>query len=130
VSRRRRGGIADLAFSYPMMLSDIAEGLGSSMWRGRLDGADILELLGDDEEERVETVVEMLRQSSDEEINEFMRIGQMAVMRVSQERAEQRAAGVEPTTEDDDQPSRPRRARRQSTLDRSRERHRASGWLL
>ena len=98
----------------------LAGSFGGAMGRGRLEGADILELLGDSEAERVETVVAMLRQSSEDEINEFMRIGQMAVVQVSQERTRQ-AAGAIPEAEDDDDDRRrrPRRPRRRS-----------SSWLL
>jgi hypothetical protein len=97
----------------------IAGSFGGVMGRGRLEGADILELLGDSEAERVETVVAMLRQSSDQEINEFMRIGQMAVLQVSQERARQPAGTIPESGDDDDRPSRRRRPRRRS-----------SSWLL
>jgi hypothetical protein len=92
------------------------------MGRGRLEGADILELLGDSEAERVETVVAMLRKSSQGEINKFMRIGQMAVVQVSQERARQGAGTIpeaEEDEDDDDRRVRPRRPRRRS-----------SSWLL
>lgn len=132
VSRRRTGrrsGITDLAFAYPMLLSESIQGFGGSMWRGRLEGADILELLGDNEEERIETVVEMLRQSSDEEINEFLRIGQTAVLQVSQERARQ-ATVAAPEPEEDDRPSETRRPRSGSSIERRRDRRRSSYWLL
>ena len=130
VSRRRSGrrsGITDLALSYPMAFTEsLADSLGGAMGRGKLEGADILDLLGDSEAERVETVVAMLRRSSEDEINEFMRIGQTAVLQVSQERAGQAAGRVpenkEEEEEDDDGDDRRRRSRRP--------RRRSSYWLL
>jgi hypothetical protein len=71
--------MADLAFLDPF---GFLEGLGSSP-RG---GADLLELLGEDEEERVETVVAMLRRSSEEDVSELIRIVQQALERVARER--------------------------------------------
>ena len=110
---RRRTGITDLALSYPMAFTEsLAGSIGGAMGRGKLEGADILELLGDSEAERVETVVAMLRQSSQDEINEFMRIGQMAVLQVSQERA---GTIPEAKEDDDDRPRRTRRPRRRSS---------------
>jgi hypothetical protein len=87
---RRRSGIADLAFAYPVAFTEtLSERFGASLRRGRLGSADILGMLGDDEEERVASVVAILRRSSDEEISEFMRIGQAAALQVSRERAAQ-----------------------------------------
>jgi hypothetical protein len=102
-----------------MAFTETLAGSLGGLGRGRLEGADILELLGDSEEERVETVAGMLRQSSGQEINEFMRIGQMAFMRVSQERAGQPVDVIPEAENDDDRPSRRRRPRRRS-----------SSWLL
>jgi hypothetical protein len=86
VSRRRsvrRTRISDLSIFDP---SFFIEGLGS-FGAPRLDRVDVLELLGEDEEERVETVVAMLRRSSEEDVNELIRIVQQALERVARERA-------------------------------------------
>jgi hypothetical protein len=91
---RRRSGIADLAFAFPMAFTEsLTERYGASLPRGRLDSADILEMLGDNEAERVASVVAILRKSSDEDIRQFMRIGQMAVAQVSEERAREQTRG-------------------------------------
>jgi hypothetical protein len=86
VSRRRstRGSRTDLGLLDPFSILD---GLASSMSPRRLRGEDILELLGEDEEERVENVTAMLRRSSEEDVNELIRVVQQAMARVAQERA-------------------------------------------
>lgn len=91
---RPRSGIADLAVAFPIAFTEsLSERFGASLRRGRLDTVDILEMLGDDEAERVASVVELMRNSSDAEISEFMRIGQQAVLQVSEERARQQSGG-------------------------------------
>ena len=86
MSRRRsvrRSSITDLGLFDPF---GVIEGLGSFGPR-QLRGDNVLELLGEDEEERVETVVAMLRRSSEEDVNELIRIVQHALERVARERA-------------------------------------------
>ena len=85
VSRRRssrRSRIGDLALLDPFSL---IEGLG--LRPTRLRGDDLLELLGEDEEERIDNVVAMLRRSSPEDVNELARIVQLGLARVAEERA-------------------------------------------
>ena len=76
--------LGDLGLLDPFSL---VEGLG--LRPTRLRGADLLELLGEDEDERIENVMAMLRRSSPEDVNELARIVQQALQRVAQERASQ-----------------------------------------
>ena len=76
--------LGDLGLIDPFSLMD---GLG--LRPTRLRGADLLELLGEDEDERIENVTAMLRRSSPEDVNELARIVQQALQRVAQERASQ-----------------------------------------
>lgn len=76
--------LGDLGLLDPFSL---VEGLG--LRPTRLRGADLLELLGEDEDERIENVSAMLRRSSPEDVNELARIVQQALQRVAQERASQ-----------------------------------------
>ena len=76
--------LGDLGLLDPFSLVD---GLG--LRPTRLRGADLLDLLGEDEDERVENVMAMLRRSSPEDVNELARIVQQALQRVAQERASQ-----------------------------------------
>ena len=76
--------LGDLGLLDPFSL---VEGLG--LRPTRLRGADLLELLGDDEDERIENVMAMLRRSSPEDVNELARIVQQALQRVAEERASQ-----------------------------------------
>lgn len=76
--------MGDLALLDPFSL---IEGLG--LRPTRLRGADLLELLGQDEDERIDNVVTMLRRSSREDVNELARIVQQALARVAEERGSQ-----------------------------------------
>jgi hypothetical protein len=76
--------LGDLGLLDPFSLVD---GLG--LRPTRLRGADLLDLLGEDEDERVENVMAMLRRSSPEDVSELARIVQQALQRVAQERASQ-----------------------------------------
>lgn len=76
--------LGDLGLLDPFSL---VEGLG--LRPTRLRGADLLELLGEDEDERIENVMAMLRRSSPEDVNELARIVQQALQRVAEERASQ-----------------------------------------
>ena len=76
--------LGDLGLLDPFSL---VEGLG--LRPTRLRGADLLELLGEDEDERIENVMAMLRRSSPEDVNELARIVQQALQRVAEERANQ-----------------------------------------
>jgi hypothetical protein len=76
--------IGDLALLDPFNLID---GLG--LRPTRLRGADLLDLLGEDEDERIDNVVAMLRRTSPEDVNELARIVQQALGRVAEERASQ-----------------------------------------
>ena len=51
----------------------------------RLRGEDILDLLGEDEEERIDNVTAMLRRSSEEDVDELLRIVQQAMVRLGEE---------------------------------------------
>jgi flagellar motor switch protein FliG len=76
--------LGDLGLLDPFSLMD-----GLALRPARLRGADLLELLGEDEDERIENVMAMLRRSSPEDVNELARIVQQALQRVAQERATQ-----------------------------------------
>ena len=76
--------MGDLALLDPFSL---IEGLG--LRPTRLRGDDLLELLGEDEDERIDNVVAMLRRSSPEDVNELARIVQQALARVAGERGSQ-----------------------------------------
>lgn len=76
--------MGDLALLDPFSL---IEGLG--LRPTRLRGDDLLELLGEDEDERIDNVVAMLRRSSPEDVNELARIVQEALARIAEERAGQ-----------------------------------------
>jgi flagellar motor switch protein FliG len=76
--------LGDLGLLDPFSLMD-----GLALRPARLRGADLLELLGEDEDERIENVMAMLRRSSPEDVNELARIVQQALQRVAQERASQ-----------------------------------------
>ena len=76
--------MGDLALLDPFSL---IEGLG--LRPARLRGADLLELLGEDEDERIDNVVAMLRRSSPEDVNELARIVQEALARLAEERGSQ-----------------------------------------
>jgi hypothetical protein len=76
--------IGELALLDPFSLID---GLG--LRPTRLRGADLLDLLGEDEDERIGNVVAMLRRTSPEDVNELARIVQQALGRVAEERASQ-----------------------------------------
>ena len=87
MSRRRsarRSRIGDLALLDPFSL---IEGLG--LRPTRIRGADLLELLGEDEDERIDNVAAMIRRSSQDDVNELARIVQQAIGRVAEERASQ-----------------------------------------
>ena len=86
MSRRRstRRSRTDLGLLDPFSILD---GFALSMSPRRLRGEDILDLLGEDEEERVENVTAMLRRSSEEDVNELIRVVQQAMARVAEERA-------------------------------------------
>lgn len=74
--------MGDLALFDPFSL---IEGLG--LRPTRLGGDDLLELLGEDEDERIDNVVKMLRRSSPEDVNELARIVQHALARIAEEQA-------------------------------------------
>ena len=76
--------IGDFALLDPLSLIE-----SLNLRPSRLRGADLLELLGEDEDERIDNVMAMLRRSSPEDVNELARIVQQALQRVAEERASQ-----------------------------------------
>ena len=87
MSRRRssrRSTLGEFGLLDPFSL---IEGLG--LRPTRLRGDDLLELLGEDEDERIDNVVAMLRRSSPEDVKELTRIVQQALARIAEERASQ-----------------------------------------
>lgn len=120
MSRRRSSGrrsvitdITDFTIFDPWLITD---GLSSF---GRPRPGNLLEMLGQDREERVETVAAMIRESSDDDVAEVMRIVQEAMGVVAAERAG--AAEVATAAE---RSGRPRRQRGQSAEEWRAERRR------
>jgi len=84
VSRRRSTRRSmDLGLLDPFSL---LESFGSVRPQ-RLRGEDILDLLGEDEEERIGNVTAMLRRTSQEDVDELIRIVQQALARIAEERS-------------------------------------------
>ena len=73
--------LGDLGLLDPFSLFE-----GLTVRPSRLRGADLLELLGEDEDERIENVTAMLRRTSEEDVSELARIVQQALQRVARER--------------------------------------------